>query len=442
MAGLDASKETEARTVAPTLGEVISVWTKIGILSFGGPAGQIAMMHRTIVEERRWVEEHRFLAALNYCMLLPGPEAQQLATYLGWRTHGIPGGVIAGAMFVLPGALVMLALSVIYVLYAGIPSAEAILLGIKAAVLAIIAQAILKLGSRVVGSAAKIAVAAGALILIMVLDVPFPLILAIAALIGTFFFADAGKAAPEPVNADGPGLHRSARRGAFFAAGLWIAGIALAFLLTTGGEAYSDLALFFSKLAVITFGGAYAVLAYMTDQAVNVYAWLQPAEMVDGLGLAETTPGPLILVTQFVGFLAAYRNPGPVDPMLAGIIGTVITLWVTFVPSFLWIFAGAPYVDWLIRNPRLSGALAGVTAAVVGVIVSLALWFGTQVFFSGSIAVSVSGQDFSVPDPSSAQFLAIALSGVAAVLLFAVKLSVPWTVAVMAALGLVTGFVF
>lgn len=436
----DSSAVNPLNTETPTWGEVGSVWTKIGFLSFGGPAGQIAMMHRAIVDEKKWVTEERFLAALNYCMLLPGPEAQQLATYLGWRTHGILGGILAGAMFVLPGALVMLGLSIVYVLFSGIPSVEGILLGIKAAVLAIIAQALIKIGQRVMDSKLKIGVSIAAFFLIAFFDVPFPVILALAALVGVFFFASKPSASVQLEGESEP-VAASARRGAFISAAIWIAGILVAIMLTTGEEAYTDLAYFFSKLAVITFGGAYAVLAYMTDQAVNVYGWLAPTEMVDGLGLAETTPGPLILVTQFVGFLAAYRNPGDIDPMTAGIIGSIITLWVTFVPSFLWIFAGAPYVDWLIKNPRLSGALAGVTAAVVGVIASLAFWFGSQVLFSEMATMSSFLGRLEFPDILSANIPAILMSILAVILLFVVKLSVPWTVAAMAALGLVVGLV-
>ncbi|MFO7478990.1 MAG: chromate efflux transporter, partial [Methyloceanibacter sp.] len=364
----------------PSFREAVTVWAKIGVVSFGGPAGQIALMHRLLVEERRWIGEQQFLHALNFCMLLPGPEAMQLATYVGWRLHGTLGGLSAGLLFVLPGALIVLSLTIAYALYGQIPLVEAAFVGIKAAVLVIVIEALLKVARRALRGPYDIAIAAAAFVAIFFFAAPFPLLIAAAALIGYLLARAWPGPTPAPSVAPPPvPLSQTLKTAALWLA-IWILPLLLLPVLFGRGHVTTDIALFFSKLAVVTFGGAYSVLAYMAQQAVEIYGWLSPGEMLDGLGLAETTPGPLILVTEFVGFLAGYRQGG--EPKLAfGLLGAAVTLWATFVPCFLWIFTGAPYVERLTSNPRLAGALAGVTAAVVGVILNLSLWFALHVLF-------------------------------------------------------------
>ena len=376
------------------------VWLKIGLLSFGGPAGQIALMHRVLIDEKRWIGESRFLHALNYCMLLPGPEAMQLMTYVGWLTHRTLGGVVAGLLFVLPGALVMLLLSIVYVLFHQTTVLAGIFFGIKAAVLAIVVEAVLRIGRRALGNTALRTIAAAAFVAIFVLAVPFPAIIAAAALIG----AVGSRIAPERFRAArhapaagaalldqhleaGGAAHTapSARRSLGVLAvwlPLWFAPLAGLWWWLGPDHVLTEQAVFFSKLAVVTFGGAYAVLAYMAQAAVETYGWLSAPQMLDGLGLAETTPGPLILVTQFVGFLGAYQAPGDWPPLAAGLAGAAITTWMTFVPCFLWIFLGAPYMERLRENRWLSAALAAITAAVVGVVLNIAVWFALHVLFA------------------------------------------------------------
>lgn len=386
----------------PSLPEAARVWARIGFLSFGGPAGQIALMHRELVEERRWISEHRFLHALNYCMLLPGPEAQQLAIYIGWLMHRTVGGLIAGLLFIVPGALVMLGLSFLYAFYRHVPLIDAAFFGVKAAVLAVVVEAVLRIGRRALRNRAMVALAVAAFIGIYVFKIPFPLIILAAGLIGWLghhrapglFKAGghAGSGAP-----DLPGvIDRMFERGELahaepsgrralgvlaFWLPLWLAPVALLLVLTGTGSVWTGVSAFFSAMAVVTFGGAYAVLAYVAQAAVETFGWLAPGEMIDGLGLAETTPGPLILVLQFVGFLAAFRNAGGLDAGLAGALGAFLTLWVTFAPCFLWIFLGAPYVERLRGNRSIAAALSAITAAVVGVIMNLALWFALHVLF-------------------------------------------------------------
>jgi chromate transporter len=402
----------------PSFAEAFAVWLKIGLLSFGGPAAQIALMHRIVVDEKRWIDEPRFLHALNYCMLLPGPEAQQLATYLGWLLHRTAGGLVAGILFVLPGAAVMLALSIIYALYARVPVIEGLFWGIRAAVLAIVVEAILRIGRRALKNRAMYAVAAAAFFGIFFLQVPFPLIVLMAGALGFFgarlwpgAFAAAGghAAAPQQATPGGAAAGRAAAAGAVrsqvvivtLGALLWF-GPTLAFAAWLGwSSGFAHIGLFFSKMAVVTFGGAYAVLAYVAQQAVETYGWLAAGEMLTGLGLAETTPGPLIMVVQFVGFLGAFRHPGPVEPLTAGIIGGLLATWVTFVPCFIWIFLGAPYVERLRGNVRLSAALATVTAAVVGVILNLALWFALHVLFAEIDEVHFGPMRLLLPDVTS-----------------------------------------
>ena len=402
--------------------EALKVWAKIGFISFGGPAGQIALMHRMVVEEKRWVDERRFLHALNFCMLLPGPEAQQLATYTGWMMHGIRGGLAAGLLFVLPGAIVILALSAIYAAFSAVPLLAALFLGIKCAVLIIVVEAVLRIGKRILKSPLMHLIALLAFVGIFAFNLPFPLIILSAGVVGALGI----RLWPEQfqlseLEADTPtetahGAHRSLGRSAgIVVLGLaaWALPVILAALLLGPDHVFVDEGLFFSKLAVVTFGGAYAVLAYMAQQAVEVYGWLNTGEMMVGLGLAESTPGPLILVTQFVGFLGAYRQPGPLDPAVAAILGSGLTLWVTFVPCFLWIFLGAPYVERLRSSAALSAALSAITAAVVGVIVNLAVWFGLQVSFAEIDTFSASGMRFIYPVWASVQWPAVLLTALA-----------------------------
>ncbi len=368
-------------SAAPTFNEALAVWARIGVLSFGGPAGQIALMHRVLVDERKWIGEEPFLHALNFCMLLPGPEAMQLATYVGWRLHGTLGGLAAGLLFVLPGALVVLALSIAYALYGQLPFVEAAFVGIKAAVLVIVIEALLKVAKRALRGPAHWLIAGAAFVAIFFFDVPFPLVIAAAALLGYVLAATKAAAPPEPQSKTPPVPIGQTVRTASLWLAIWIVPLAIMALLFGRDHVLTDIAIFFSKLAIVSFGGAYSVLAYMAQQAVETYGWLSAGEMLDGLGLAETTPGPLILVTEFVGFLAGYRFGG--EPKLVfGLLGAAITLWATFAPCFLWIFAGAPYIERLGTNPKLTGALSAVTAAVVGVILNLSLWFALHVFFA------------------------------------------------------------
>jgi chromate transporter len=424
------------KSLKPSFREALGVWTKIGVASFGGPAGQIALMHRVLVEERGWIGPQRFLHALNFCMLLPGPEAMQLATYVGWRLHGILGGLAAGLLFVLPGALIVLALSIAYALYGQVPAVETAFLGVKAAVLVIVVEALIRVARRTLHRSSNWAIAAAAFIAIFFFAVPFPAIILAAALIG-FLLAQDGAFTSEPEHlADGPLVTplQTLRTAALWLA-IWIVPLTAISALLGRAHVTTDIALFFSKLAVVTFGGAYAVLAYMAQQAVETYGWLTAGEMLDGLGLAETTPGPLILVTQFVGFLAGYRLGG--EPQLAyGLLGAGVALWATFVPSFLFIFTGAPYVERLSANPKLAGALGGVTAAVVGIILNLSLWFALHVLFGRVEAQWYGPLRLWTPDPGSLNVEALLLAGLAAILLFRTRLGIIGTLALTAAAAL------
>ena len=432
----DTPNAATDRPPAPSLGEALPVWTKIGIISFGGPAGQIALMHRELVEERGWIGHERFLHALNFCMLLPGPEAMQLATYVGWRLNGTLGGLVAGLLFVLPGAAVVLALSIAYAWYGQAPVVEAAFLGIKAAVLVIVVDALLKVAKRALQGAQAWAIAAVAFIAIFFFDVPFPIIVALAALTGYMLARFVPESLPETDTAallTEPVSHMQTVRTAGLWLAIWLVPLVVASLLFP--PVFSDLSVFFSKLAIVTFGGAYAVLAYMAQQAVETYGWLSAPEMLDGLGLAETTPGPLILVTEFVGFLGAYRQGG--EPALAyGLLGALITLWATFAPCYLWIFTGAPYVEQLRANPKLAGALRGVTAAVVGVILNLSLWFALHVIFKTVTATDYGPLRLWAPELASFQWDAALLSVLAAVLIFGARLGILTTLAICAGASL------
>jgi chromate transporter len=371
------------RESAPTFDEALRVWLKIGLVNFGGPAGQIALMHKILVEEKRWIDETRFLHALNYCMLLPGPEAQQLATYVGWLLHGVRGGLVAGTLFILPGFFVLLALSIAYFTLGEVTVVQGLLFGLKAAVLALVAEALLRVSKRALKGPAMWVIAVAAFVAIAVLRLPFPLIIVAAGLVGLLlsFSSPHPSGTPEPISIARPGSLQNTLATIALWSAVWLLPVALIVLALGSAHVFAQVALFFSKVAIVTFGGAYAVLAYVAQQAVDTLHWLKPDEMLTGLGLAETTPGPLILVLVFVGFLAGARGATGLDPILAGTIGAIITLWVTFAPSFLFIFAGAPYVERLRGNRFVAGALAAVTAAVVGVIANLALWFGLHVLF-------------------------------------------------------------
>jgi chromate transporter len=429
------------------------VWWRIALLSFGGPAGQIAVMHRILVEEKKWIGEERFLHALNFCMLLPGPEAQQLAIYIGWLMHKVKGGLVAGILFILPGLVAIMALSWIYVLWGNAGPVAALFFGLKAAVLAIVFQAVVRIGSRALGNAARVAVAAGAFAAIFLLDVPFPLIVLAAGLIGWFAGRSGSKAfaggghgsakGPKVSDAEsalGPevpdharGDWRRALRLSAVLLILWLGPVAALFAFAGPDDVFSRIAGFFSQMAVVTFGGAYAVLAYVAQAAVEDYRWLAPSEMLDGLGLAETTPGPLIMVTQFVGFLGAYRNAGGMEPLVAATLGGLLTTWVTFVPCFLWIFLGAPFIERLRGHAALSGALSAITAAVVGVVLNLALWFALHYIF-GEVLEARIGPD--LPVLASVDWAALLLSAAALVVLLRFKVAVPWLLAACALAGL------
>jgi chromate transporter len=425
-----------ARTQKPSFAEALEVWAKIGLVSFGGPAGQIALMHRVLVDERRWIGEKPFLHALNFCMLLPGPEAMQLATYVGWRLHGTPGGLAAGILFVLPGALIVLALTIGYAFYGQVPAVEALFVGIKAAVLVIVIEALIRVARRALRGPYDIAIAAAAFIAIFFFAVPFPLIILAAALIGYLHALASPLPAPAERIEHAPVVpFLDTVKTATLWLAIWIVPLLALAAIFGRDHVTTDIALFFSKLAVVTFGGAYSVLAYMAQQAVETYGWLTPGEMLDGLGLAETTPGPLILVTEFVGFLAGFRHGG--EPKLAfGLLGAAVTLWATFAPCFLWIFTGAPYIERLSTSPRLAGALAGVTAAVVGVILNLSLWFGLHVLF-GRIEPAWHGPlRIWTPDISTLDVEALVLTALAAALLLVLRLGILATLATAAAAAL------
>ncbi|MFN2421577.1 MAG: chromate efflux transporter [Gemmatimonadota bacterium] len=446
-----ASTESQGDPSPVSFAEAVRTWAKIAALSFGGPAGQIAVMQRILVDEKRWVSQRRFLHALNYCMLLPGPEAQQLATYLGWLLHGWRGGLVAGTLFVFPGAVAILGLSMLYVLYRRIATVDALFYGLKAAVLAIVLEAVIRIGRRSLRNATMIGIAGVAFVSIFFFEVPFPLIILGAALVGWLgelarpgLFAPASEQeeAERRVIDDRADRLRTPRAGRLLKVvaiwcALWsIPFVAVAAVLGTDHVLFTEAA-FFSKMSVVTFGGAYAVLAYVAQEAVETYGWLRPGEMLDGLGMAETTPGPLIMVLQFVGFLGAYRDPLPLAPMTAAVLGAAVTTWVTFVPCFLWIFAGAPYVEWLRGRRGPSGSLAAITAAVVGVILNLAVWFGIHVFFGAVDERHLDRLRLLVPDLATLDPWALALSLGAFVALFGFRQGMIRTLLATAILGMV-----
>ncbi|WP_089174825.1 chromate efflux transporter [Bosea sp. AS-1] len=458
MTALQSAMAAPPAEELPTLAEATRVWARIGCLSFGGPAGQIALMHRELVEERRWIGEERFLHALNYCMLLPGPEAQQLAIYIGWLMHRTLGGLIAGLLFILPGALVMLGLSALYVTWRHVPLIEGLFFGIKAAVLAIVIEAGFRISRRALKTPAMRLLAAAAFLALFLFKMPFPLVILAAALIGWagHRLAPGRFSATQRHGAMGPPV--TGLVDALFARGelghaqpstsralrvlalgipLWLAPVGLLWLTTGAGSVWTQIGSFFSVMAVVTFGGAYAVLSYVAQAAVEGFGWLAPGQMLDGLGLAETTPGPLVLVLQFVGFLAGFGAPGTLPPLLAGSFGALLTLWATFAPCFLWIFLGAPYVEALRSNAGLSAALAAITAAVVGVVANLALWFGLHALFREVRSLDLVWLAPDVPVFSSLDWRAALLAAAAIVAILRFRIGMMPVLAACAAAGIV-----
>jgi chromate transporter len=435
--------------------EAVRTWVRVGLLSFGGPAGQIAVMHRIMVEEKRWVSERQFLHALNYCMLLPGPEAQQLATYIGWLLHRVRGGLAAGVLFVLPGFAAILLLSVLYAGFQETTTVQALFFGLKPAVVAVVVQAVLRIGGRALKNGIMVALAAAAFLAIFFFGVPFPLIVILAAATGYVGYhvmpgsflvtrgeqhsdiGTEGSAALAPVR---PSWKRSARTAGIWLA-LWWTPIALLALTVGTHSIWVQEGIFFSQAAVVTFGGAYAVLAYVAQEAVETHGWLLPGEMLDGLGMAETTPGPLIQVVQFVGFMGAYRNPGMLDPMVAGVLGSLLTTWVTFVPCFLFIFVGAPWIEHLRGRAGLTAALSGITAAVVGVILNLALWFSLHVLFAELHEVRAYGARLLVPEWATLDPAALVITVGSFASLFLLKWGMARTLLLAAVAGLLYGWI-
>lgn len=455
---------TETAPRHPTLTEAAWTYARIGLLSFGGPVAQIALMHRVFVEEKRWIGEERFLGALNYCHLLPGPEAQQLATYVGWVLHGTVGGTLAGTLFVLPGYVIIMVLSAVYAAFHQVPAVDALFYGLKAAVLAVVLEAVLRISKKALTSIYAWLLAGAAFIALFLCNVPFPVVVLAAALAGALgrracdvalgaacpggLFATAAPAPRSTVKTAGdalldsgaphtlPSLDRALRAVAVWG-GLWLAPVLLLGLVLGWDNVYSRIAVFFSKMAVVTFGGAYAVLAYVAQQAVEHYGWLSANDMLVGLGLAETTPGPLILVLQYVGFLAAYRTPGMLPPLAAGVLGATLTIWVTFVPCLLWIFLGAPYIEAVRRVVWLKDALAGVTAAVVGVVLNLTVWFGLHVIFGRIAEVRWLGMHVPAPEWATLDPLALLLGVGAALALLRYRVGMLSTLGITALTGLV-----
>ena len=411
------------------------VWARIGMLSFGGPTAQIALMHRVLVDEKKWLGEQQFLSALSFCMLLPGPEAMQLATYAGWCQHGVKGGLAAGLLFVLPGALLVFVLAAIYAAFGQLSLVQAIFFGIKAAVLVIVIEALLRVAKRALHHAAHWWLAGFSFVAIFFLALPFPLVIAAAAAAGFFLVAKEKEPAAATAPLTGADLKGTMATIAIWLL-IWMLPLLAVALIAGPDHVLAKLGFFFSKLAVVTFGGAYAVLAYMAQEVVQNHGWLNAGEMLDGLGLAETTNGPLILVTEFVGYLAAYRFGGG-PPMLMGIIGAIVTLWATFAPCFLWIFAGAPYIERLQTMPRLKGALSGVTAAVVGVILNLSVWFGLHVFFGTVNSAEVGPLTLWLPDIATLDWTALTLAAISALAMFRFHLGLAWTLALAGGLALV-----
>lgn len=438
--------------------EATRFWIKLGFINFGGPTGQIAIMHDEIVERRRWVSNARFLHALNYCMLLPGPEAQQLAIYIGWLLHKVRGGIVAGVAFVLPAFFLILGLSYVYVTYGEVTWVSGVFYGLSAAVIGVVAAAVIRIGSKALRNPTLYAIAAAAFVAIFLVHVPFPLIVIAAGLIGliggprwpgTFAISNGHEAGEKPAISDdvSAGAHTQVnlrRSVTVLVVGLavWFVPLLLVAAWAGKGNVLTQEAFFFSKAAVVTFGGAYAVLAYINQAAVTQYGWLLPTQMVAGLGLAESTPGPLIMVTEFVGFVGAYQNPGGLDPVLAGVLGGIVVTWATFAPCFLWIFLGAPFIEHLRSNRRLTAALSAITAAIVGVVLNLAVWFGIHTLFGQVRDVNVFGGPVPVPVWSSLEWFAASIAVVSFVGIWRFSWNVVPVVLASALAGLMYKLVF
>jgi chromate transporter len=462
----DLSIDAPARS-APSHGvsfrEAFWVWVRVAALSFGGPAGQIAVMHRIFVEEKRWIGETRFLHALNYCMLLPGPEAHQLIVYIGWLLHRTRGGIVAGTLFVLPGLICLGVLSWIYAVFGEIGAVQALFFGLKAAVLAVVLEAVVRVGRRALKSRAMVALAALAFIGIFFFGVPFPIIIAAAAVIGFAgnaagleWFRASGGHGPAAGGVEGPAAIDEAFardipehvrpsfprlvKVAVIGLAVWLGPLLVLLAVVGPDNVFTTIAAFNAKMAVVTFGGAYAVLAYMAQQAVENYHWLKPDEMLVGLGFAETTPGPLISVVQFVGFMAAFRHSGTLDPVLAGTLGGILAKWTTFVPSFLWIFLGAPYIEALQGNKALTAALSAITAAVVGVILNLAIWFALHTLFGQVDEQHAYGMVLQVPVLTTLNVASLVLSIAAMIAIFRFKAGMIQTLLACSVAGVILHF--
>lgn len=431
---------------SPSLRDAFHVWLRVALLSFGGPAGQIAVMHRIVVEEKRWIDEQRFMHALNFCMLLPGPEAQQLATYLGWLLHGIRGGLIAGTLFILPGFIAILALSFLYAYLLDVALVAALFFGLKAAVLALVLLAVKKIAAKALLTRPLVVIATLSFIAIAILDLPFPLIIAAAAGTGWWWSKRhpvwlGNSLLPDDSWRPQPASKMKTLRVLLTGCAIWM--LPLMLLLPTLGADHVLVSevLFFSKVSVVTFGGAYSVLAYIAQQAVDVYQWLLPGEMLDGLGMAESTPGPLIQVVQFVGFMAAFRDAAPFSPPVAALLGSLLTTWAVFVPCFIFVFAGAPHVERLRHNMVIAGALRGITAAVVGVIASLALWFASHVLFAEHRVAELAGLGLSLPIPASVNPVSLGLFAAALFALLKLEWGIGRVLLVTVAAGMALHFV-
>lgn len=440
----------------PSLREALQVWLKISLSSFGGPAAHIAIMHKYIVEEKKWLSENRFLHALNYCMLLPGPEAQQLATYIGWLMHKTRGGLLAGGLFVLPGFISILILSILYAFWKDLSVVQGIFYGIKPAVLAVVVAAVIKIGKRALKNEVMLGMAILAFIGIFFFKISFPYIVLAAGLIGFFggkiweekFYVIKGHADKKDseeglidtyIQSEKPALGKTLISALFWLA-LWLVPVLLLYLALGPDNVFTKEALFFSQSAIVTFGGAYSVLAYISQKAVETYGWLQPGEMLDGLGMAETTPGPLIQVVQFVGFMGAFRQAEGLDPILAGVLASLLVTWVTYLPSFFFIFIGAPYIEYLRGNKSLSTALSGITAAVVGVILNLGIWFSLQTLFKVVNTLKIGALYIPQPDRRSLDWGALIITIAALVFTFRLKWDMLRTIGVCMVLGLIFKF--
>ncbi|MDB9806407.1 chromate efflux transporter [Amylibacter sp.] len=417
----------------PSLKQSTPIWCKIGLLSFGGPAAQIALMHREIVENKNWLSEEQFLNALNFCMLLPGPEAMQLATYSGWRINGVLGGLIAGLLFILPGAIVITFLATMYAFFGDMPLVNSLFIGVKATVIIIVLEALLKVSKKALKTHTHSSIAAIAFVGIFFFNLPYPLIILASAIFG--YFALPNKFGFTPIQRTQT-ITNTLKTVLIWLAIWWIP--ILMVYLFSDHEILSEITIFFSKLAVVTFGGAYAVLTYMAQDVVTTKEWLTAGQMMDGLGLAETTPGPLILITEFVGFIAGFKDGG----IIVAISAAFLTLWVTFAPCFLWIFAGAPYIDWVGSQPRLHGALSAITAAVVGVILNLSVWFTLHVFFEKVNELQFGPINLLWPNFNNVSFIAVFLTIISAWLLIKLKWNIIWVLAINATLALMQSLIF